>query len=364
MSEHSPVPPSGLSRVAKCGASLIANASSNTTNEAALEGSTAHWANHERWRGKEVKVGDICPETNLPIDQDMLTYGDLYLDYVRNLGGEVGSEIKVSVPQIHKNCWGTLDFYAYYKTLVIVDYKYGFIPVDPVDCSQLNAYAKGKANDLNLPPDTQIKLVIIQPRVWHKAGRIREYHTTLHSVDKHIEMLRITVEEALSQYVMAKTGSHCIYCVKATTCEALLTASYNAIDVARRDYDIVDFGNKQLAICLDNLEKASQLISIRRKALEEKAVNSIGAGDNVPGYELSPTWSSKIWTKPKEEIKIMGRLLGAELTKEVILTPAAAKKEGVSPEIVDKLSKSVQSGVKLTKQTTNLARLIFSKKAE
>ncbi|MBV1929010.1 MAG: DUF2800 domain-containing protein [Gammaproteobacteria bacterium] len=364
MSNHSNVPPSGLSRVLKCSASLMANARDGTSNEAAMEGSTAHWANDQRLKGHAVNVGDICPETNLPVNQDMLTYGDLYLNYVKTLGGEVGSEVRVSVPQIHKDCWGTLDYYAYYQTLTIVDYKYGYIAINPVDSMQLMAYARGKANDLKLGPNCSVDLVIVQPRPWNPAGRIRTFHTTVGSIDKHIAKLKIAVEEGLSQNKMARTGDHCMYCVKAPTCEALLSASYNAIDIARRDYDVVDFGNAQLALCLENLERAEGLIKIRKDALKEKAENAISAGSSVPGYELTPRWSGKQWTRPSDEVKMMGKLLGVDLTKESLLTPTQAKAKGISTDILEKLSKSVQTGVKLTKNNVNLARLIFSKKVD
>jgi hypothetical protein len=364
MSDHSSVPPSGLGRAVKCSAALVPNASNNTPNEAALEGSTAHWSNDERLKGIDVKVGDICPETNLPVDQDMLIYGDLYIDYVRKLGGEVGSEYRVSIPQIHKLCWGTLDYYAYYKTLTIVDYKYGFITVNPADSIPLVAYARGKANDLNLDSNTQVKLVIVQPRPWHEAGRIREYHTTLYDIDKQIEIIHNAVKEGLSQNRTARTGGQCMYCVKAARCEALTLATYNAVDIARRDYDVIDFGNKQLSICLDNLEKAEALIKIRKDALAEKAKDSLLRGDRVPGYSIRSTYSSKKWTKPDDEIIMAGELLGVTLSKETLITPAQAKKLNVPSDIIDKLSISVQTGTKLTRSDDNLAKLIFSKKAE
>ena len=364
MTRHSKIPPSSLSRVRKCPASLIPNAADNTTSDAALEGTTAHWAAEQMLHGVAVRPCDVCPETHLEITDDMIVYVQCYVDYVNTIrhGHQLhsnGVEHKVNIPQVHADCWGTLDYYAYNGALYIVDLKYGFRIVEPVDNEQLMAYARGVANELLLPSETRVVLVIVQPRPWHRLGPVREYFTTLADIDAEITSIAHMVEEGLrSAAPPASTGSHCLYCVKAVDCEALNIAACNAVDVTMNCGEMVGMSNNQLSLMLENLEKAQTIIDIKKGAVETRLLELIKEGEVVAGYEASPTYSRKDWLRPKDEMIAIGKAFGIDLIKEVLKTPGEAKKAGMK---VDKLAKSVKSGVKLKRNDNNLARIIFSK---
>jgi len=365
MSEHSSIPPSSLSRVRKCPASLVPNASDNTTNDAALEGTTAHWLAEQTLQGLTVNIGDICPETHMEVTEDMVHFAQVYVDYVRDLMGSqlhpFGVETKVRVPQIHPDCWGTSDFYTYDGVLHVVDLKYGFRIVEPVDNEQLMTYARGVANDLKLPDTSRVVLVIVQPRAWHRLGPIREYHTTLGAINRHIGEISEAVAEGLKDNPRASTGSHCMYCVKAVDCEALNAATYNAIDVSMVTSNDCNFENKHLSLILENLERAKTAIDIRKNALETRAIELIKEGEVVPGYEAAPTFSRRAWVKPNDEMKALGNLLNVDLTKEVIISPAEAEKKGIKKDVVKKLTATEKTGLKLKRDNNSIARIIFSK---
>jgi len=365
MSEHSSIPPSSLSRVRKCPASLVANATDDTTNDAAIEGTTAHWLAEQTLQGIAVNIGDICPETHMEVTEDMVHYTQMHVDYVRELIGQgadaFGIEKCVRVPQVHRDCWGTLDFYAYNGVLYVTDLKYGFKLVEPVDNEQLMTYARGIANDLKLPDTSRVVLVIVQPRAWHRLGPVREYHTTLEAINQHICDIRDAVNEGLKDNPRASTGSHCMYCVKAVDCEALNAATYNAIDVSMIANNDCDFDNKHLSLVLENLERAKTAIDIRKNALETRAIELIKEGEVVPGYESAPTFSRRTWVKPNDEMKAFGNLLNVDLTKEVIISPAEAEKKGIKKDVVKKLTATEKTGFKLKRDNNSIARMIFSK---
>ena len=363
MSDHSMIPPSGLGRVRKCPSSMVANAVSNTTNDAALEGTTAHWAAEQMLHGVEVTAGDVCPETNLEITEDMIAYTQCYVDYANSLRHadqlhDSGIEHKVSIPQVHPDCWGTLDFYAWNGALYIVDLKYGYRVVEPIDNAQLMAYARGVANDLDLPPTTRVVLVIVQPRAWHRLGPVREYVTTLEAIDGEIAVIRAAVIQGFSDNPLAHAGSHCLYCVKAVDCEALTRASYNAIEFTMANDDSLSMSNEHLSLMLENLGNAATIIDIKKCAIETRLLELIKGGEVVSGYEASPTWGRKEWLGSKDEIKALGQVFGVNLIKETVMSPSEAEKAGMN---IGKLAKSTKTGVKLKRNDNSLARMIFSK---
>ena len=367
MADHSSIPPSSLGRVLKCPASLRPNAEkSEDSNDAALEGTTAHWWAEQTLNGVVVPVGTVCPETHMEVTEDMVHYTQVYVDHARWLMAtqhmkSCGIEKRVKVPQIHNDCWGTLDFFAWNGALYVVDLKYGYRIIEPVDNTQLMTYARGIANELELPDTIRVVLTIVQPRAWHRLGPVREYCTTLAEIDTRIAVLNKAVINGMSDTPTMSTGSHCMYCVKAVDCEALNHATYNAIDVAMISGNECDFENKHLSLTLENLEKAQTIIDIRKNALSARALDLIKEGQTVPGYEASPTFSRRTWSKSDDEMKAMGTVLGINMTKEVISSPSEAKKAGMADDIMKKLSSSNKSGVKLTRDNNNLARMIFSK---
>lgn len=75
-----------------------------------------------------------------------------------------GIEDKVQATSLSDKCYGTADFWLYHcaeKTLHIVDYKNGFIPV-AADSEQLKIYAAATAETHKLKPDKYV-LTVVQP---------------------------------------------------------------------------------------------------------------------------------------------------------------------------------------------------------
>ena len=378
---HSSIPPSSLSRTIKCPWSLTACYERNTTNDAAAEGTTAHWGcevvlNSYKTPGATPiilsnMVGEVCPDTGMVFTEDMAEYCRVYVNYILKIVNNTGTlqnmlvEERVDIPMIHEGCWGTLDNGIYipqHQTLIICDLKYGYRYVEPVENIQLMAYASGLISKYGLPPETKVTLVIAQPRPYHRLGPIREWHTTAGEIRPYINTAHNAVSEALNGNARANTGSHCQYCARLPDCPAAQQASYNAIQVTMQNFDTVEYLPENLAQCLDNLEQAEEIIKMRTDALRELAKKQVKEGVTIPGYEIRETFGRPVWTKSEDEVKAFGNVMGVGLTKESLMSPSEAKKAGVPDELVKKLTTRQSKGLSLKRTDNSLAKIIFSKR--
>lgn len=362
------VRPSALNRIVNCSYSLRANdGCDDESNDAALEGTTAHWGSYEELNGRNV-VGEKCPETDMIYTQKMSDDCSLYRDYIERMRnhGSVQLEQCITCPDIHPNCEGTPDAAAWIpkaNTLVIVDLKYGWRLVHPYENFQLTAYASGHIAASQLPHNTNVILAIVQPRPNHQLGKVREWHTTVGELRATINYISSQVHEAFGVEPHAKTGSYCAHCPQAGTCSALSEASYNAIDYVERFPENIYYDAGNVSAALDNLERAKDILRIKLKAIEEIAEQKIRAGESLPNYELGPTFArSKKWLKDEQDLIEFGKIMGVKLTKEKLLTPSEAVKAGLPKRTVDQLSEAEKTGLKLMRVNHDVAKMAFQKK--
>ena len=376
MSEHAPVSPSGLGRTIKCTGSLLASRGikDEGDNFPADEGTTAHWGASEVLTsykpGYDVKVvgdmvGKICPDTNMEFTQEMVEHVNLYVFYVLKLGtiSDLYIEQRVQIPSIHPTeCWGTLDAGSYdpdTKTLTIVDLKYGWRTVMP-HVPQLIAYGDGLASALQLPDDIKVKLVIIQPRPFHRLGYIREWNTDVGTIRNEALALGVKVQEALAGGTLTP-GTHCLYCKRLGDCPAFAESTLNAIDFAMEpDFSTVEYLPANRAKMLDTLNLAKEMINLRIAVEEENGMRLIKSGTPIPSYEIDHSAGWLKWDKSPKEMIAFGKVMGIDLQSDKPCTPPEAKKRGLSEKQVNQLSSRPGGKATLKKVNVEYAQHVFN----
>lgn len=149
------------------------------------------------------------------VDRSMLRGAKIAFDYIFNLyqeGDELLLEQRVTLEHIHPDMFGTADVILIKKTeLHIIDYKFGFYPVDPKNNSQLIYYALGvtKTHDYK-----DVTLHIVQPN--SRNGIITD-SWKLDDQNKWIEKFTKAANAADIGTPIVK-GKHCAFCQAKPIC--------------------------------------------------------------------------------------------------------------------------------------------------
>lgn len=181
---HAKFSASGSGRWLACPASIqMEEGLPDTTSEAAAEGTLAHYMGEQALRSGrsahevllEVPFADVVgvPEATLEAwDSEMADYVQIYLDYVRQIPGELFVETRVNFSHVVPGGFGTSDALVFNHDtgqLHVVDLKYGKgHRVLAERNTQLGLYALGAINDLSwLGEIKSVVLVVVQPRLDH-----------------------------------------------------------------------------------------------------------------------------------------------------------------------------------------------------
>ena len=336
--EHAPIGPSSMARISKCPASVPYERNipqDDTPHETRDIGTAVHWVNEMTLILKPVSPGSICPDNGIIITQEMINRGKLYVDLCKNVRGDHHIEERVECKRIHEtDCWGTPDFWAYDPNgnyLTLIDYKDGYIDVQPTDNPQLITYASGIVdqicdtyNDLSLENTMTVRCIIVQPR----SGGIKTWSTMAVALRPFINQYHNTVTEALSDEPRATAGEHCKYCRAKATCKSLGDTIQNMIAVVISDQIAPDLVQE-----LEFIYFAEALIKARKASIEALCFK------NPPvGYQLTTGRGRKLW-KDEAEAKDIAKLYGVDIEKApALITPIQAISAGIPKELIDNLS--------------------------
>lgn len=305
-------------------------------------------------------AAEILLTNQVPHDTDpeMLEYISVYTDIVQDTPGEHHIEERIDCSCIHPDRWGTCDHWSFDEqtdTLYVDDLKYGWGIVE--DWWQLTCYAAGILEKLADRQVNKVILRIIQPRPFHTLGRVRTLELKVYELHERIDILS---RAASTLTPTLSTGPHCKNCRAQLTCSANIAAAHNAVDVSERPMNTVetDLGRE-----LDILYRAQEAIKNRLIAVESEAETTIRNGEILPGWSLQPGQPGRSsWTTPQDKVKNLGKLLGFDLSKEVLITPVQAIKAGVPAELVESHAKMPQAGLKLTRVEKTIAFAAFGEK--
>lgn len=231
--------------------------------------------------------------------------------------------------------------------LVVDDVKYGYGIVEPEYNWTLISHAIGYVKATNIVP-TKITLTIHQPRSYHPLGTIRSWsfdYQQLCNLEAQIDHTLSNPTEQLN------TGQHCYKCPSMSICPAYRMASMNAIDATSHAFND-SLNAEELTAELDLLELASNIITNRKKAIEELALFRVTNGEILPG---------RIIDRPKGQTRYrkgvtpeaLEALIGRDLSERKLPKVSALRDNGVAEMIIDAITERPEGTPRLVKVDIN-----------
>lgn len=347
---HSRLPPSSAHRWMLCGQSVVpvVGAGIEEDSDASREGTAAHtlgeiclndgsdswWHIGKRIYGDELKEG-ICKEewgSFVEITAEMANRVQARLDYVRASGsldaspGEYNHwcERRLDHKEFHPDLGGTIDDILIDKwgRCEVIDYKDGFIQIDPERNPQLMSYAWLAA--LKNSGLKHFKLTIIQPK--NEANPIRSWEISREELElwAYLELLPAMEKAGTGEYVM---GDHCKYCprLKALQCPAHERAVDNYKEMEENEPDMLQTISAEH---LAGFKKDSEPVLRFFKAVDDELSRRLlTLGQDVPGWKVVEKRADRIWKDQSALDQIIYRVLGEDsLTEPKLKSPAQIEK--------------------------------------
>lgn len=224
---HAKCSPSKFHRLANCPFSSkydeeVSDNDDYEVNQTTLTGTMAHKLAATKliygWDAEEVKeVEDEIKQMDLDTDLDSINEDvNDYVSYVFSLIDDysiVRIEEMLDMSQWIKGVFGTCDAMVINpNNYTIVDFKYGFKPVEAEENEQLLAYAVGaiQALDINCPPET-ITMVIYQPRAIGKT--IKTWTIDFDTLRDYATRIKRGIEKIDQATIFDRqVGPWCEYC--------------------------------------------------------------------------------------------------------------------------------------------------------
>lgn len=373
---HAFLPPSGAGEWVACAMWPTMNAlyPQPDTPEAA-EGTAGHWVFEQFFADCDVRVGELAGN-GVPVSEEMIAGADLYVSTIDDdLAAEgltrphLFIERRLAIPAIHPNNWGTPDTWFYTsrgRRLYVYDYKFGHEFVDAFENWQVVDYASGiidhlaelmQNNAAVIDQGIEIIFRVIQPRNYDREGPVRTWRVRGSDLRAMWNKLSSAAENAHEPLPVATTGAQCKNCVGRAACTAIQRKGYEAVELSLRSTPS-PLPAHALAVELAILQDAEKRLKARMSGLEAEAFSRIQRGELVPGYGLEQGVARERWTLPPEQVVNMGVALGVNVAKPGVLTPAQARKVGMSAEVVAAFTERPRGALELARiDNTRLAKV-------
>lgn len=338
-----------------------------------IEGTAAHWVATEMFAGRVHPEGSPAPGSVI-VTGEMLDGAELVCETIArripdNLALHV--EERVDIKTVHETCFGTPDYWAIdriQRHLEIIDYKFGHGFVDEIFNPQGLLYMLGifeSVREKLFAPgadqsDWTVAFTIVQPRCYYRGEPVRTHAYNLREAYSHLEKLRAAAAAAMLEKPVATTNDECEYCPGRHACSALQMSAYKAAEISNRRAP-VDLTPQAAGLELRMLERALDRLQARVDGLKELTIANIRAGRSVPHYNLEPGRGRQQWTAPVEHIITTGQLLGKDLSKPGVVTPAQAKKMGIDDSVISAYSAITPGSLKLVPENNANAQRVFGK---
>lgn len=280
----------------------------DSESEYAKEGTFAHLVAEKRLAGDDDQVLANVEYNEGVVSEEMDQAVQRYVDYVRDLPGELYVEHKIPFKDLEllpNN--GTSDSVVVdwdSKKIYIIDLKYGKTKVDAENNTQMRLYAMGVLRDFEMLGDFDtVEMVIHQPRLDWVDGCTLKVKELVAWFEKTVEpaLQRIPLVDETNVTAYLSAGPHCDkFCAAKAHCA--IYAEYNVEAVAEDfmpfegvdDFRISEPG--QLSI-----EEVSYLLGrvaeIKKwcEAVKDGAVADLTAGKEIPGWKLVAGRGARQW---------------------------------------------------------------------
>lgn len=372
MGAHSFLPPSGAKAWSVCPmwATMNATFPQDDTPET-LEGEAAHWVLSEALlTGKLMSEGEITPN-GTPVTLEMIEGAELAAGFISPLMLECPTwkiEQSFLIPRIHKDCFGTPDFWSYREgVLNVVDYKFGHRFVDAFECLQLIAYAAGSiwglADQLatgvgTLDQHLRVRFTIIQPRCYRQQSPIRTWEVHASDLRPYFNKLQYAAELATSQNPKAVTNPECRDCPGRHACQTLQEAAYSDSEYSSQSTPL-ELPPAAASLELRMMERALERLQSRVDGLRGQLVLQAKSGASLPHHALQQGYGRTTWTVSDAEVLSLGALYNVDLSKPGLKTPQQAKKLGIDDAVITAYSKTPMGEIKLIPHNSADARRVF-----
>lgn len=250
------------------------------------------------------------------------------------------------------------------RELVIMDAKYGHTFVEVFENWPLILYAHAVMEYLGLNGiDDQyytIRLGVFQPRAFHPDGTMRWWTFPASELRGHVNKAINAASVALKDGAPTRPGTWCRGCSGRRACAALQGSVYATLDHIADSDTFAELDDDNLSLELRLLRHGKKLLQSRLDALEEQAKHKLQNGGRLKGFAMQMTKGREVWSKPFDEVVMMGDMFGADLRKPPeAITPAAARKKGVDESVIKAYATRHTSGTKLVEEDVARARQAF-----
>ena len=235
-------------------------------------------------------------------------------------------------------------------TLDIIDFKFGYKPVEATPNWQMVAYAHLIIATLG-KPISKIRMHICQPRAWHPLGSNRVWEI---GFDELWTQYITPLYQASQRAAECVTGMHCGKCSAIGNCSASRESSLAALEIAMLPvYE--DMDGDALGGQIDQMELAMTVVKHRLESLKGIAEYRQREGKAVTGWGTVSKLGNKQWNKECNEdfLKAFGEGIGVSFTDEKTITPAEAIRRGADESVIEQLTYR-QSSTRLVKMTPEM----------
>lgn len=330
--KHSKIGASSSERWMNCAGSVMlsAKAPEQESSFAADEGTAAH-ALGERCLNEGTNASEYVGETlgDFVIDQEMASAVDTYVNYVRarhqEEGGVLGVETRFDLSSLYPGLYGTNDacIVRRGRKLIVIDFKYGFSPVEATDNKQLLYYGVGAAQSCDFD-FVDIELVIVQPRAPHVNGPIRRWTVSKKYLVEWSFVLIQAVRQTERVDAPLKRGPWCEYCPAKGICPKINEVVEDAVGLTVLDggpVAIESLSDLQIAKIIENKKLIEDFID----KVQTYALHKMKSGEKIEGLKLVSGRSRRDWIDEDKVVEVFG---DAAFERKVMTVAKAEKAFG------------------------------------